>query len=83
MDRPIVLIVDDEPLISGMVEVTFEDVGFEVRTVMDAAEAAQQIGNLGSRLSALLLIYSLARDPTGGPSPSRPGRSYPCCPLST
>lgn len=65
MDRPIVLIVDDEPLIAAMVEVTFEDAGFEIRSVMNAAEAADQIAELGARLSAIVTDIQLGAGPNG------------------
>ena len=65
MDRPIVLIVDDEPLIAAMVEGTFEDAGFEIRSVLDAAEAADQIAELGARLSALVTDIQLGAGPNG------------------
>ncbi|HEX8469750.1 MAG TPA: response regulator [Brevundimonas sp.] len=65
MDRPIVLIIDDEPLISTMVEATFEDAGFEVRCVLDAAEAAQQIAELDTRLSAIVTDIRLGPGPNG------------------
>lgn len=65
MDKPIVLIVDDEPLIAAMVEGTFEDAGFEIRSVMDAAEAADQIAELGARLSALVTDIQLGAGPNG------------------
>ena len=65
MDRPIVLIVDDEPLIAAMVEVTFEDAGFEVQSAIDAAEAADRIAELGKRLSALVTDIQLGKGPNG------------------
>lgn len=65
MDKPIVLIVDDEPLIAVMVEGTFEDAGFEIRSVMDAAEAADQIAELGARLAALVTDIQLGAGPNG------------------
>ena len=65
MDKPIVLIIDDEPLIASMVEVTFEDAGFDVRSVMSAAEAAEQIEKLGTELSALVTDIQLGKGPNG------------------
>ncbi len=65
MDKPIVLIVDDEPLIAAMVEMTFVDAGFDVRTAMDAAEAASQIAELGTRLSALITDIRLGAGGNG------------------
>ena len=65
MDRPIVLIVDDEPLIAAMVEVTFEDAGFEIRSAGDAADAAEQIVALGTKLSALVTDIQLGEGPNG------------------
>ena len=65
MDKPVVLIVDDEPLISHMVEMTFADAGFEVRTVMDADEAASQIAETDTRLSALITDIQLGKGPNG------------------
>ena len=65
MDKPIVLIVDDEPLISHMVELAFEDVGFEVRSVMTAVEAATLIAELGARLSALVTDIQLGAGANG------------------
>ncbi len=54
MDKPIVLIVDDEPLIATMVEVVFEEAGFEVYSATDALDASDQIRRLDTRLSALI-----------------------------
>lgn len=65
MDMPIVLIVDDEPLIATMVEMTFEDAGFEVRSVTNAAEAAEMIKDLDGRLSALITDIQLGKGPKG------------------
>ena len=65
MDRPIVLIVDDEPLIATMVEGTFEDAGFEVRCALDAEEAAGQVAELDTRLSALITDIRLGKGPNG------------------
>ncbi len=65
MDKPIVLIVDDEPLIAHMVEVVFEDAGFEVFLAMNAAEAAKQIDALDNRLAALVTDIQLGRGPNG------------------
>lgn len=65
MDRPIVLIVDDEPLIAHMVEMTFVDAGYEVRTVMDAVEATSQIAELETRLSALITDIQLGAGTNG------------------
>ena len=65
MDRPVVLIVDDEPLIATMVEGTFEDAGFEVRCAIDAQDAAAQITELNTRLSALITDIRLGKGPNG------------------
>lgn len=65
MDRPIVLIVDDEPLIAHMVEMTLVDAGYEVRTVMDAVEAASQITELETRISALITDIQLGAGANG------------------
>ena len=65
MDRPVVLIVDDEPLIAAMVEATFDDAGFEVRSVLDAEQAKAQIADLGPRLSALVTDIQLGKGPNG------------------
>ena len=65
MDRPIVLIVDDEPLIATTVEATFEDAGFEVRSVLDAEAAATVVSELDSRLSALVTDIRLGAGANG------------------
>ena len=65
MDRPIVLIVDDEPLIAAMVELTFDDAGFDVRSAINATDAADQIVDLGDRLSALVTDIRLRDGPNG------------------
>ena len=65
MNRPIVLIVDDEPLIATMVEGTFEDAGFEVRSAIDAEDAAVQIRELNTGLSALITDIRLGNGPNG------------------
>ncbi len=59
------LIVDDEPLISIMIEGTLEDAGFEVRSVIDAAQAAAQIVELNDRLCALVTDIRLGKGPDG------------------
>ena len=65
MDKPIVLIVDDEPLIAAMVEVTFEDAGFEIRSVMTAVEAIAVVEDLGSRISAVVTDIQLGDGANG------------------
>lgn len=65
MDRPLILIVDDEPLIAHMVEVALNDAGFQVLSVMDASEAALQIAELGARLSALITDIRLGAGANG------------------
>ena len=65
MDKPIVLIVDDEPLIATMVEGTFEDAGFEVRCAANAEDAAAQVAELDIRLSALVTDIRLGKGPNG------------------
>jgi DNA-binding response OmpR family regulator len=65
MDKPIVLIVDDEPLIAAMVEVTFEDAGFEVCSVMTAVEAITVVEGLGSRLAAVVTDIQLGDGANG------------------
>lgn len=65
MDRPLILIVDDEPLIAHMIEVTFEDAGFQVQSVMDASEAAFQIAEIGGHLSALITDIRLGAGANG------------------
>jgi len=65
MDKPIVLIIDDEPLIATMVEVTFEDAGFQVWTAVNAVEADKLIADLGPRLSALITDIRLGDGPNG------------------
>lgn len=54
MEQPIVLIVDDEPLIAMMVEAAFEEAGFTVHLAHSAEEAATAIEALGSTLCALV-----------------------------
>ncbi|CAN5385675.1 response regulator [soil metagenome] len=65
MDNPIVLIVDDEPLIATMVQLTLEDEGFEVHSVMTAAEAAENIAELDGRLSVLITDIRLGEGSNG------------------
>ncbi|CAN5305724.1 response regulator [soil metagenome] len=65
MDKPVVLIVDDQPLIATMVEATLQDAGFEVVSVMDATEAAEQIAKLDRRLCALVTDIQLGAGPNG------------------
>ena len=65
MDRPIVLIVDDEPLIAAMVELTFDDAGFDVRSAISVTDASDQIVDLGDRLSALVADIRLGDGPNG------------------
>ena len=65
LDRPIVLIVDDEPLIASLAEVTFEDAGFDVRLAINAAEAVALISDLDRRLSALVTDIKLGAGPNG------------------
>lgn len=65
MNKPIVLIVDDEPLISIMVEVALEEAGFDVRSVTDAAEAEKAVVELDNRLSALVTDIRLGAGPNG------------------
>lgn len=65
MDMPTVLIVDDEPLIAIMVRETFEDAGFEVRSAIDASEAAGEVAELAGRLAALVTDIRLGAGPDG------------------
>ena len=65
MDSPIVLIVDDEPLIAAIVEEAFEDAGFDVRIACDAKDAAVLVADVGLRLAALVTDIRLG-DGTNG-----------------
>ena len=65
MDKPIVLIVDDEPLIATTVEATFEDAGFEVRSALNAKAAASVVSELDTRLSALVTDIQLGAGANG------------------
>jgi DNA-binding response OmpR family regulator len=65
VDKPIVLIVDDEPLIAAMVESTFEDAGFEVHLAHDAGDAIDHITRLHTGLSALITDVQLGKGPNG------------------
>jgi len=65
MEKPIVLIVDDQPLIATMVEVVFEEAGFEVYSATTALDAADQIAKLGDTLSALITDIQLGEGPNG------------------
>ncbi|MFN6980913.1 MAG: response regulator [Brevundimonas sp.] len=64
MIKPTVLIVDDEPLISLMVAVVFEEAGFEVITVANAAEA-EQISHKNENLAAIVTDIQLGKGPNG------------------
>ena len=83
MDKPIVLIVDDQPAIATMIEVVFEDAGFEVYSSASALDAAEQVASLGTNLSALVQTSSLGQVLTAGRSPSMREQRFPFCPSST
>jgi DNA-binding response OmpR family regulator len=65
LESPIVVIVDDEPLIAAIVELEFGEAGFDVHSVRDAAGAADAIAGLGTRLSALVTDIKLGKGPDG------------------
>jgi len=65
MERPIVLIVDDEPLIAAVLAATLEDAGFEVFCSMTAEEATQEISRLATSLFALVTDIRLGAGPNG------------------
>ena len=65
MQKPIILVVDDDALISIMVEGVFEDAGFEVRTAADGAQAADIIRDIGPTLSALVTDIRLGAGVNG------------------
>lgn len=65
MDKPIVLIVDDEALIAATVAATFEDAGFEVRSALNAQAAAAVVLELDTRLSALVTDIRLGAGANG------------------
>lgn len=65
VSKPTVLVVDDEPLIAAMVEMTLCDAGFEVQMAADAVEAACMIAKLHDRLLALVTDIPLGAGPTG------------------
>jgi DNA-binding response OmpR family regulator len=65
MERPIVLIVDDEPLIAAVVAATLEDAGFEVFCSMTAEDAMQEIDRLATSISALVTDIRLGAGPNG------------------
>ena len=54
IDTPRVLVVDDEPLITLLVEIALVDAGFSVVVENDAAAGMHRIDSLGSDLSALV-----------------------------
>ncbi|RZJ45933.1 MAG: response regulator [Brevundimonas sp.] len=53
MDRPLVLIVDDEALICGLLEDAFEQAGFDVASVFSGVDAINDLG--GSQSFAALV----------------------------
>lgn len=65
MNRPLIYVVDDDPLTAAMVAMTFEDAGFEVQTAADAAEALPQITELDAQVSALVTDIQLGDGPNG------------------
>ena len=81
MEMPIVLVVDDEPLIALMVESTLADAGFEVRSVVDANEASKQIAELDNRLSALVTDIKLGAGPNGWSVATKARESLPALPV--
>lgn len=81
MNKPLVLIVDDEPLIAVMVEMAFLDAGFDVRTAMDAVEAAVRIGELDTQLSALVTDVRLGAGPDGWAVAAGARRNLPRLPV--
>lgn len=81
MDKPIVLIVDDEPLIAIMVEATFQDVGFEVRSEIDFAGASKIIEALDARLCALVTDIQLGQGPNGWAVAVEPRTKLPLLPI--
>lgn len=65
MDRPTILIVDDEHLIAMMVEAAFEEAGFAVHLAHSAEEAATAIDSFGPILSALITDVRLGAGADG------------------
>jgi CheY-like chemotaxis protein len=56
----LVLVVDDEPLIRGMVEVALEDAGYSVETATDAEEAVSALEARACAVRALVTDVNLA-----------------------
>lgn len=81
MDKPIILVVDDDRLTAAVVEMTFSDAGFAVHTAGDASEAREQVSALGSDLSALVTDIQLGAGPNGWAIATESRKALPHLPV--
>jgi DNA-binding response OmpR family regulator len=63
--RPIVLVVEDEPLIGLSVQDGLEEAGYEVRLMNDAVHALHELESAAELLSALVTDIRLKGDQDG------------------
>lgn len=61
--RETILVVDDEPLVRGVVLRLLETEGYIVYEAASAAEAREMLGRLGSCVDAIILDQSMPREP--------------------
>lgn len=65
VDRPTVLVVDDEPLIAQLVQETLEEAGFEVILAICHAEAVEALKARIGELFGLVTDINLGSGPNG------------------
>ena len=63
--RPIVLVIEDEPLIGLSVQDGLEDAGYDVRLIGDAAQALHELESAAEALCALVTDIRLQGDKDG------------------
>ena len=63
--RPIIMVVEDEPLIGLSVQDGLEDAGYEVRLVNDAVKALHELESAADVLNALVTDIRLQGDGDG------------------
>ena len=81
MNRPVCLIVDDEPLVRDYLRVVLHHRGFQSLEAENAGEALRIVEGLGGRIDLLITDVMMPGDMDGIELADSIGNSYPAIPI--
>ena len=73
--KPLVLLVEDEPIILEVVQVVLEESGFAVVAALDGHQALAMLDGHGADFDGLVTTSACLRGPMAGKSPAPRGGS--------